>query len=265
MKFHELIKPGTWVKIENKETQREVETLLNNIITNFYDANISLIEFEEYNQRSHESKSKGISPMKEYFRKLDALQHKLTQENPELNSYENHGTLKLKSTTILNREAWQTGILPSNFLTAKTRIFARSFIYALDGVENALNKLSKPPLEADGVTQIYDKFKEKFKTNKDIRDSAHHQEDRARFIGKYNRKFKAQSLPNGLSKGDGQIFTAGLLIGTNFTYTTHTGENLGTEISEATMDELQSLVQMLLEAYDWIGPPVYHPELNEWR
>lgn len=264
MLFYELIKPGTWINSEDKEFQEGVKTLLNNIIANFYDANISLIEFKECYQSIIESTKKGISPMKEYMRKYDELKYDFIREHPEYGLYENRDNLNMQITMMLNRTAWRSGKLPRDFPSAKMRIFARSFVYAIDGVEKALTRLSQPPLKTEGIETLLNQHQEAFRTNKDVRDSAHHQEDRARFIGKHNKKFKAKSLPNGLSYGEGQVLTAGLLIGNSLTYTSHTGENLGVEISDNTMNKLQYSVQSVLEFYEWIGPPVYYPELHEW-
>jgi hypothetical protein len=121
-----------------------------------------------------------------------------------------------------------------------------------------------------GLVEITSEFNQTLGKNKDIRDSAHHQEDRARFIGKSQgrgkegKPFKPRPLPFDLSNGEGGVFTTGVLINNSFTYTNHKGDNIGIDISNDTINKLRDIIHKTFNCFEWIGPPVYYPELHEW-
>lgn len=270
MEIYEIIKLGTWIKSDDEIFQKNATILINLVLSNFHDANIALNEFNKLQKELFDVSKRGLAPMKAYYRKKDELRYEITQEKTQFNAHEQLETIDLEVTKRLNRMAWERGQLPSNFPNSKLRIFARAFVYAIDGIQKSIEKIAILHPEIAGLVEIKSEFNQTLGSNKDIRDSAHHQEDRARFIGKSQgrgkegKPFKPKTLPFDLSSGEGGVFTTGVLINNSFTYTNHKGDNVGIDISHDTMNKLCDIIHKTFNCFEWVGSPVYYPELYEW-
>ena len=126
-------------------------------------------------------------------------------------------------------------------------LYAKAFVFALHGIEKLLqhlcDKSMHPPSE---IQKLYDDYMSSFGQLKHIRDSAIHIEDRGRGVNR-----KQEPIPT-------HILVIGGFIDNCFTFSGEDGKPYGVEISEATLKTAKSIIQRIIDSYQWsnIGVPI---------
>src|SRR5271167_2713748 len=85
---------------------------------------------------------------------------------------------------LLARAQWEAGKTPDEYLRRLPFIHAHTVLFALDGVSKALAVLAKTPDLPPGAAFASDAFTTALPSVVEIRNSAHHVEDRARAKGR---------------------------------------------------------------------------------
>jgi len=119
-------------------------------------------------------------------------------------------------------------------------IYAKAFVYALDGINNLLSNICinlHPPKPVEILKQEY---QNKFGHLKHIRDSAIHIENRG--LGKDKKG-------NPLNTN---IIILGSFIERRFGFTGNDGKQYEIEISGRTLLTAKDIIQKVIESYDWI-------------
>lgn len=73
---------------------------------------------------------------------------------------------------------WRAGEIPSSYLHRLPFIHAKSFLYALDSLKKSLALIAEKPNAPEGVAVALIAFGDAFPQLTDLRNSAHHVEDR---------------------------------------------------------------------------------------
>jgi hypothetical protein len=118
-------------------------------------------------------------------------------------------------------------------------LYAKAFVFALDGIEKLLNRLSEnwnPPKE---INRLYEEYKKYFGHLKHIRDSAIHIEDRGRGVTRKGKRL------------DTNIIVLGCFNERRYTFTGEDGMQYEIEISEATLNTAKSIIQDIINSYSW--------------
>jgi hypothetical protein len=119
-------------------------------------------------------------------------------------------------------------------------LFAKTFVFALDGIEKLLSRLAadlNPPAE---VEQLYEEYKKQFGHLKHIRDSAIHLEDRGRGLTR-----KQKCLPT-------SVVVIGGFIERRYTFTGEDGTQYEIEISDNTVRNAKLIIQKIIDSYSWM-------------
>jgi hypothetical protein len=120
-------------------------------------------------------------------------------------------------------------------------IYAKTFVFALDGIEKLFNHLVTSYSSPEKVKHLHEEYKNLFGHLKHIRDSAIHIEDRGR--GK-TRKQKPLNT---------HIVLLGCFIEKRYTFTGEDGRPYEVEISESTLNKVKAIIQEAINSYPWIG------------
>lgn len=118
-------------------------------------------------------------------------------------------------------------------------IYAKAFVFALDGINKLLLKLCKHLQPPEQVEAFKAEYESRFGHLKHIRDSAIHIEDRGR----------------GKTRNQEQLNTSIIIIGSfaerRFTFTGEDGKQYEIEISQATLLSVKEIIQKILNTYTW--------------
>ena len=119
-------------------------------------------------------------------------------------------------------------------------LYAKAFVFALDGIEKLLNRLSvnsNPPQE---VKRLHEEYKRYFGHLKHIRDSAIHIEDRGRGVTRKQERL------------DTHVIVIGCFIERRYTFTGEDGKQYEIEISDTTLNIAKSIIQNIINSYSWM-------------
>ncbi len=156
------------------------------------------------------------------------------------------------------RLRWEAGEVPTSYVMRMSFIHARSFVYALDTLHKALDRLLSLRLAPAYLESAYAEFSEAFPALRKVRNSAHHAEDRIQ--GKeWGKRIKPQPIltddihaPEGFMLGES-------LIGHRFGMTNGDGHYGEVEVSKQSAEAARDIVQSVLNAYTWRGHPRSEP------
>ncbi len=119
-------------------------------------------------------------------------------------------------------------------------LYAKAFVFALDGIEKLLNRLSdnlNPPKE---INRLYEEYKKYFGHLKHIRDSAIHIEDRGRGVTRKEKRLKTS------------VVILGSFNEKRYTFTGEDGLQYEIEISDSTVNTAKSIIQKIINSYPWM-------------
>lgn len=140
----------------------------------------------------------------------------------------------------ITAENIQDRINESTYSRCLNSIYAKAFIYALDGINNLLSRICKYLHPPKSVETLKEEYKKHFGHLKHIRDSAIHIEDRGR--GKDR-------------KGD-PLNTSIIILGSfnerRFGFTGNDGKHYEIEISDSTLFSAKNIIQKVINSYEWI-------------
>jgi len=94
-------------------------------------------------------------------------------------------------------------------------------------------------------------FEQAFPSLRDVRNSAHHMEDRIRRLKTGNKPIAVQPTSNDSFVTKDQAMVLDSLRGNNYGTTLASGEYAEVEVSNDSMSKLQSIYQSLLDGLKW--------------
>jgi hypothetical protein len=127
-------------------------------------------------------------------------------------------------------------------------VHAHTVLYALDGIQKALDKLAGIPGVPARLTEVRDAYQEELPSVVPVRNSAHHREDRVTGVGSRNRRLDPHDL----------LITA-RLGPTTLGYTLGDGSYGEVEISRESVGLAWAAIQYAIEAFPWRGYPFLAP------
>ncbi|ULL04922.1 hypothetical protein JNO42_25960 [Pseudomonas putida] len=176
MGFPTVIRPGTWIK-GKPDLTGQVDTFQNYYLEACY----ALICFERTQVGDIEKRS--AREIEEPMMKRDIIRALTNGEYMMAQSLE----MEIEASKICQNKLLQQGRLPLAIERQADVIYAKSFLFALDGYAKMVKAMSKD-LASEALANVYDDFtNHKFPNLVDIRNSAHHIEDRIRMKAPYGK------------------------------------------------------------------------------
>lgn len=240
--------PGTIVDGE-RNRGRIITSHLNDMATALADAAISLSWFEKAIERTASEELE-----KEQWERKRRLRVSLM--------------LSLGSAAfddVLDREerilrlAVASGEIPTTYENRVAFIHARTFLFALDSIKRSLDSLQRmqgAPVELDAARTD---LKANFPTLVNVRDSAHHAEERAAGLA-HGKPIDIKPV-NGFLGGGAAFLIREVLNGDAYGGTSANGEYEEVHVNSESLTVMQSLVQRSVDAFSWMGPPRVQPTL----
>ncbi len=260
MYIFEIIKPGSCLQSNDRDWSWEVDGILRNLESQFYEANLALNMF-----LNAASQARGTSRDQEEVddnRKsviLKELESKLADPY-DRNNWED---LRIQTDIIFKREQWLSGRLPREFQHNQVFMHARAFLYALDSFDKFMNVLSLQKNIPEIIPDLYNKFRITFPQLRSVRNTAQHMEDRSRGLGagKNPKPLDLKPVNNSMIKANGGALILNSLNGTMYGNTMADGHYGEVDVSLLSMESLASIFQELLNCFKWKGLKIHLPSL----
>ena len=146
----------------------------------------------------------------------------------------------------------------------KLSIAAKAFVFALDKCRNTLSELERIEKEAGStrpIAAVRASFLGSFPDLKGVRDSAHHEEQRAQQKRDHGKPITAQPVNKlGIScDATSTVFAVGLISGSKYCATMANGHLGEVDVSFKSLEILRDAIQSALDAYKWRGPRSIYP------
>ena len=172
-----------------QEDFRDMESLIDHLISSFFEANHILILYKTCLSKEDEVDELSDEVKTSLKDRLRAL---IERDHPEYDSFNVEHLIDLNLPLFEKRYRWKQGGLPRSFTRNLPHFYAKSFVFALDNFQKSLKVISLIPnlpnrLE---VKRILKEFDDHFIHLRGVRNSAHHMEDRIRGLGPYNKAKK---------------------------------------------------------------------------
>lgn len=172
-----------------------------------------------------------------------------------------------ESSCALNRESraggartkteWpvSSGSVPASYSHRLPFIHAKSCVFALDSIAKTIRQLSRQDAAPADVAASYDELVKFLPALQDVRDSAHHPEDRIRGVQRSNMPLVLKAVDNRFMKAPaGVAVIVDALVGNRYGGTMASGEYGEVEISAASVTAARDAIQRAYLAYPWKGP-----------
>ena len=140
---------------------------------------------------------------------------------------------------------------PRAFIMRAPFMHAHDFVYSLDGFYSALVVLEKKSNTSDQFAVALNSLQAAFPTLRDIRNSAHHMEDRIRRKKTGEKPIIVQPIANDSFVTAGQAMVLDNLRGNKYGTTLASGHFAEIEVSADSMQKLQAIYQTLLNGLQW--------------
>lgn len=238
--------------------------LLSHLKDQFFDANVALNLFEEARSRE------ALPPSREQWwldieREQEILAQLLAEKGLQLSKeYLKQAASDGVREEVKRRfkhERWAGGQMPEDFEMRKMFIFARDFVYALDGFGACLRVLSKESATSVDLSNFSKEFSDLFPDLREVRNTSHHLEDRLRGLGggREPKPMKLKPFENNFIHAPYGMLVPQDLNGNRFCCTMGDGHYGEVEISPESLARVSDLLQRVLNSFQWAGAPVHEP------
>ena len=255
----EIVTPGTWLQLADNEAAHRVENLLRNLKSQFFEANTALNLF-------HTERSRSNSPFRPdhdaVYERRREIERELGADRWPMPSFEERGEISFQAEVMAKREYWATGKLPRALESSVIFLYARAFLYALDAFDKFVGALCAEPGIPTAILSLKDKIGTEFPDLRGVRNSAHHLEDRARGLGTGGKPIDLKPVNNVLASGDNvRLLAMNCLLGNKYGATMADGHYGEIDVSPESLQKLQTILQAILEAFNWSGSKQHEPSL----
>lgn len=254
----EIVVPGTWLDYEDRDWSWEIEGQLRHLQSQFFEANAALNFFVQ---------AQGVRPSfanRETWERDSQRRHEIQQiierERGGLCTRDDWEEVRFEAEVRFKREQWSNGRIPREFEHNVPFLYARAFLYALDGFDKFLGVLSKSKGIPDEVAKLHERMALVFPHLRGVRNSAQHLEDRARSLGPGGKPLDLKPIENNMVNAPaGGVLMLNCLNGSCYGSTMADGHYGEVDVSPESMVKLQEILQEVLQAFKWKGPRQHAP------
>lgn len=257
MRILEIVQPGTWLESPDRNWAHSTFTQIHLLTDRFFEAHASLIDFEQARFR-HRHRHDPEQRKKDDERKAAIS----IEAYAKMGLRVGHEATSLESEVRFKREAWAAGRLPYEFEHGSQFRAARSFVYALDSFGKHLKVLAeKTPNTPPALSNLHAAFVAFLPDLTGVRNTAQHTEDRGRRLGKgENKPLPSTGDSAGIvSPGVTDLLVLDFLQETRYSATMADGNVGQIDVSYASLEIAQKVLQAALDAFVWTGPARHMP------
>lgn len=254
MYFTNIRFPGTWLSSDIRDAQPDVEPLLCLMADCLLDAAVALAFFDD----AYAGLRGDGNTTDDFRRELKSATAAVVRSQMGWDA--DPGEVSEKSDQKYFELLMKSRCLPAGYESRIPTMHARSFVYALDEIEKALEILEKNANMPESLARIKQEWSAAFPHLSEVRNSAHHMADRVR--GKRRKKDidpAPVSVP-GIETSGGVMFL-NVLRNRNYGITLGEGVYREVSISRESLEVARNLVQRVIDSFSWEGLPTLHPTM----
>lgn len=214
MHIFEIAVPGTWLNYTDGDWCWRMQGLLGHLQSQFFDANAALNLFEDARSKSIEPKD-GLSWERDKARQSE-IRSQIEAEVGAGFGRQQWEAIQLEAEIRFKRERWSQGCSPREFKHAEPFMYARAFLYALDGFDKFLGVLSKEVDAPEKLASIHKDISTAFPDLRGVRDTAQHPEDRARGLDRNKKPLNLKPVANTMINAPGGVLIMNSLNGSKY-------------------------------------------------
>lgn len=260
MYIFEVTTPGTWLDYPDREWAWKIQGLLQNLQAQFYEANTALNLFEQtqVETSSHFTREQWQADSD----RRSQIRRELEAELGFDHSSQSWDRISRETEVRFKREKWGNGHIPRELERNEISIFARAFVYAIDGFDKFLSVLAAEPGVPSKFAELAERIESMFPDLRGVRNTAQHLEDRSRGLGagRNPKPMTLQPVENQLiGAPGGGVLVLNSLNGNKFGCTKSDGHYGEVEISPQALQLLSALLHEVLQSFQWKGPVQHAP------
>lgn len=258
MFVYEIVIPGTWLDYDDRDWAFKIQNMLRSMESQFFDANASLNLFLGALQASP-----SVADRADWERdsqRRSEIRRAIERERGSETTYEDWVNISFEVDVVFKREKWSSGKIPREFSQCLPLIYACSFLCALDAFEKYLGVLSKEENVPEQVVSFHSQMAKDFPSLRGVRNSVQHPEDRSRGLGTGNKPLDLKPIENEfISAPGGGVLVLNCLNGTRYGSTMADGHYGEVDVSPASMERMQDILQGILTSFKWHGSKRHAP------
>lgn len=261
MFIFEIVTPGTWLECQNRDSQHRLDTLISSLKRTFFEANTALNLFTEERGRAgpHWSRDQHDA----FVDRRNRIEAERGGNAWPMPSWERREEIRYEAEVIAKREAWCQGHVPRELRNPKIFIFARSFLYALDTFDKLMAVLCEDPAAPSGLKAFKTRMAQEFPDLREVRNSAHHMEDRARGLGRNGKPLDLKGLDNEMvSAPNAHVLILDSLIDNRYGTTMADGSYGEVDVTPESMGKAAAILEGALQTFTWSGPKWHEPSAS---
>ena len=256
----ELVIPGTWLDYEDQGWSGKVGGLLDNLQSQFFEANLALNLFSN----SHQAQDFPFPDREKWEQDAQLrrqIQLTVEQERSRIDAIGDWEEIRHETEIRFKRAQWEKGAIPREFQQKTPLLYARCFLYALDGFDKFLRVLAEIENAPSELAMSRQRMASLFPSLRGVRDSAQHLEDRARALGRDRKPLALKPVDNEMVKAPGGVLILNSLNGSKYGSTMSDGHYGEVDVSPESMTALLGLLTDVLNAFNWTGPRQHKPNV----
>lgn len=260
MYIFELVKPGVFLKCEDRAQASNFQWLLSCLEGAFFDANVSLNLFEAERNTDFSHDDSSFEQWQRDTQKKKELEMQIRSERG-LSPYTHYDEVNFEVEILFKKEKWKNGEVPKTHQRRKIFLHAKSFLYSLDTIDKFLKVISEEQSAPQVIKDLHARIGNDFPHLRGVRNSAQHLEDRARGLGagRVPKPLDLQPVDNGFFNVPYRALMLNNLFGTKFGSTMADGHYGEVDISPESLVKMQSIIQQTFDSFEWDGPKVHLP------
>lgn len=261
MVIAELIWPGTWLDYSSPEEAWELQSLLHLLDSNIAEANLALMLFIQQRVIDANGPRPSIDLWQRDLDERRAVEQRLEASLPAMTFEEQwkaKDRIRFEAELEVARSRWERGDLPRGLLHHAPFLYARSFVFALDGVAKTLKVIAEQPIPNDSSGALTS-LGQAIPDLVGVRNTAQHQEDRIRRLDHRARPIDLQPIDNNLIRSEGGALVLNSLNDDRYGCTLSDGRFGEVEVSDSSLLAARDAVQQLVNSLAWKGPPRLTP------
>ena len=177
-------------------------------------------------------------------------------------SFDDREKLRFEAEIAFKQERWRERVMPGGLERRLIFMHARTFLSAVDSFKKFLGVLAKMEGAPGQIADLHSDLVESFPDLRGVRNTVQHLEDRSRRIGAGTKPLDLKPVSNNfINAPDGGVLILDSLNNNRYGSTKSDGHYGEVEISVESVRKLQTILNSILQSFEWTGSPSHSPSL----
>lgn len=252
----EIIYPGTWLELADRGTAFQAQAVLNTAESCLTDAGLALGGFMASRRIAMPRGREAWEARTVRRQQIElAVRRELNISNHD---FDRHDEIALAVDRRMLRERYNAGQLPEGYARRRPFLYAKSFLYAIDGFRDVLVQITKLGISST-VESLISEIDYKLPSLPHVRDSTAHADERVQGMAR-GKPIALKSVKNRMISVPGGALIVDTLNGDNYGCTLADGSYGEVPVTHESFQLCVEVMQRLLQSLPWKGSPRVAPQ-----